>query len=118
MTSTEEGKMTTQIHSNGSKWLGQAPDPIKDLLARLEAHAVCERRTTREALPAGVVHYAGNFAEVSAVWSVFTDDPAQIAVLDAAYEKQEALFGTTIRRIDGEWLTPKEPGWREMGVSA
>lgn len=76
--------MTTEIISNGSKWAGEAPDPIEDLIERLKEHplhwAICrygvmtrEHRFAGHTMPA-TWRFHGNFLTISAVFQVCTTD--------------------------------------------
>lgn len=110
----------TIIESNGSKWAGEAPDPIERLLARLEAetldpmfeeygnfvsparkahHERSERTGWKDVYTdAGpiypehpnAVHFWGNFQTYSHVFSIYTDDPALIERLTAAIRANQA----------------------------
>lgn len=75
----------TSIKSNGSKWLGQSPDPIETLYDRLQNYPL---DPTFEdygnfAMPrrGGVWHFWGNFYNLSAVFNIQTIDPDVIATL-------------------------------------
>ena len=78
--------MTTIIRSNGSKWAGQAPDSIDDLLQRLNKNRLSFR------LFRGRFHHRehfgrnffGNFDDLSAAFNVDTDDPDLIRTLRRA----------------------------------
>lgn len=85
--------MTTIIRSNGSKWAGESPDSIEDLIAVLGTHALAAKfedygnfvmkltSTYLEALNGDganltphALHFWGNFEELSHVFDVITDD--------------------------------------------
>ena len=110
----------THIESNGSKWGGEAPDPIERLLERLQtetldpmfeeygnfvhparkAHRECSERTGwkdvyTDAGPIypdhpNAVRFWGNFLTYSHVFSIDTDDPALIEKLTAAIRANQA----------------------------
>ncbi len=86
--------MTTTIHSNGSKWAGQAPDPIELLEERLRTETldptfedygcfVSERE--------GMTRFWGNFLTVSAVFQIDTDEPELIDRLSGLIEANRAM---------------------------
>ena len=94
------------IKSNGSKWLGEEPDTIDVLLEVLASRQLddkfapffsdadapdfwCHNLNPYKGVK-GIVHFFGNFATVSYVFSVFTNDPAVIGKLTAAIEKNLA----------------------------
>ena len=94
--------MTTTIQSNGSRWAGEQPATINELFEVLETHALDR---TFEAfgnfvmvepisehgvhlVPNGV-RFWGNFAELSHVFSVDTDDADLIERLTAAIRKNQ-----------------------------
>ena len=107
------------IVSNGSKWAGEEPDDLDDLLLMLGSHPLREERGDHgEVDPCegirnddrktpnaprwvngprlfavdGVRHYSGNFEDISHVFSLYTNDRDTIATLDAALAKN--LAGT------------------------
>ena len=99
--------MTTLIVSNGSKWMGEAPDSIETLLAvlatepldhRFEAYGnFITRLTAQNLLNAdrypehiGMTQFWGNFARVSHVFHIRTDEPALIASLRTAIRQNQA----------------------------
>lgn len=80
--------MSTVIHSNGSKWAGEAPDSIEvllDVLGREALDPTFEEYgdfvTRREG---GSVLFFGNFAKLSHVFQIDSDEPAIVAALTAA----------------------------------
>ena len=79
--------MTTDIRSNGSKWAGQAPDDIGTLLDVLECHPLggcfAPFVTAHPAVP-GRITFHGNFATVSHVFRIETDDAKVIVALMTA----------------------------------
>lgn len=96
--------MTTTIHSNGSKWVGDLPDSIETLLSVLGKYVLDRRFENPQyghsfisisaigdkwAVP-GTVRFHGNFFELSHVFSVDTDEPALIAKLTDAIEANMA----------------------------
>jgi hypothetical protein len=102
-----------QILANGSKWAGEPPDIIEDLLFRLQNHtldpmfevygnfiienprlakSVIERDGTTEIVGGelmfpgiNVYHFFGNFAFIGAVFSLYTDE------LDVVYSLTKAI---------------------------
>ena len=79
--------MTTTINSNGSKWAGQAPDTVADLLKVLSSHPL--DRTFEEygnfiIADKDMWHFFGNFLTVSHVFSIDTDDRETIDSLTVA----------------------------------
>lgn len=80
--------MTTTIHSNGSKWLGQDPDSIDtllDLLAREPLDPTFEQYGNfMHPGPDGMTTFFGNFNQWSHVFRIDTDDPAVITALRRA----------------------------------
>ena len=96
----------TIIVSNGSKWMGEAADPIETLLEVLDREPLdhtFERYgnfimpLTAATLLAphrhpellGLTEFWGNFARVSHVFCIRTDDPALIATLTAAIRRNQ-----------------------------
>lgn len=86
------------IHSNGSKWAGDSPDPIESLFDRLANHPLDARMYrdgvfwTENELPHwtnGVVRFHGNFLELSAVFSIDTDELDLIERLKAAIKANQ-----------------------------
>ena len=79
--------MTTTIQSNGSRWAGQAPasvDELLDVLARETLDPRFEKYGNfilRDETP---LRFWGNFLSVSHVFSIDTDDAALIERLTAA----------------------------------
>lgn len=106
--------MTTQIISNGSKWMGEEPDNLDSLFKMLETfplrrdfgfsyfvqeHPIYVSQSWRdeyegkniahyvasvEQPPAGQVHFGGNFYGYSHVFSIKTDEPELIKRLKDA----------------------------------
>lgn len=77
--------MTTIIRWNGSKWAGEAPDPIELLLERLATYTLTPSLAgygTQSAYDPTLTHFFGNFVEVSAGFGICTDDPDLIASLN------------------------------------
>lgn len=85
--------MTTTIHANGSKWLGQEPDSIEKLFERLENNTLDptfeDYGNFAKNRGAGVVHFWGNFHDVSAVFDIETDDPELVQSLIAAIKANQ-----------------------------
>lgn len=68
-----------KIEHNGSKFAGQAPDPIEKLFERLEKYTLSPSLVPfmSDAAPdsgPGCMRFFGNFVEVSGGFSVVTDD--------------------------------------------
>lgn len=79
----------TLVRSNGSKWAGEAPDPVRDLLERLRSEVLTRAYNAEETMPNGAARFTGNFLHVAAVFDVETTDPATIAALrDAMAENR------------------------------
>lgn len=77
--------MKTTIHGNGSKWHGEAPDPIEKLFEVLAEHALTRSLHPHAAnVGEGRVEFYGNFEAVSHAFRITTDDPALCARLFAA----------------------------------
>jgi hypothetical protein len=85
------------ITSNGSKWAGEAPDELGKLLERLEKntlHPMFEQYGDF-ILPPTVAHdrvtrFWGNFIDVSAVFSIDTDEAAMVKMLTDAIRANQA----------------------------
>ena len=93
--------MPTEIISNGSRWAGQAPATLPELLTVLRDHPVDPRwRDTACArnVPGrpGFVCYLGNFADVSHVFHIVTDEADVCATMNAAIRANADRFGWTI----------------------
>lgn len=77
----------TTIHSNGSKWLGQEPDAIDDLLdvlGRETLDPAFERYGRFHYVEGGKHWFFGNFLTVSHVFRIETTDQQIIDKLDTA----------------------------------
>ena len=84
--------MGTTIISNGSKWLGEPPDPIEKLLEVLASHPlnrVFERCGNFIGPSAGGTRFWGNFEGLSHVFDIETDDPDVIGRLTAAIRENQ-----------------------------
>src|SRR5262249_4361699 len=92
------------IRWNGSKWAGEAPDPLETLLQRMKEHAIepfwlagdmCEDAAidseTGLASPT-VRHFGGNFVTYSHAFGIETDEPETIAKLRAAIADNMRTF--------------------------
>lgn len=81
--------MGTEIISNGSKWAGQAPDTVEQLLTVLATQPLDStfedygNFITRSRI-GRTVSYFGNFRNVSHVFNIRTDDPSVIRRLSRA----------------------------------
>ncbi|OGT90113.1 MAG: hypothetical protein A2514_11325 [Gammaproteobacteria bacterium RIFOXYD12_FULL_61_37] len=78
--SPKGGRMNTQtrIESNGSKVLGQEPDPVESLIERLGKYTIDPYWGTyvlpRSDISTREMSICGNFVELSAVYRIFTVD--------------------------------------------
>lgn len=77
----------TQVHSNGSKWMGEALDTIEDLCKVLEVHTLNplfeDYGNFASMETEGVTHFFGNFFDVSHVFRIDTDDAPTVERLTA-----------------------------------
>lgn len=107
--------MTTVINSNGSKWLGQEPDTIDrlcDVLSKEPLDPTFERfgnfvMGSRHGAPKCMIRFWGNFAHVSHVFSIDTDEPQVIQRLLAhirmnqesqAYKDTKSMRAREVKR--------------------
>jgi len=90
----------TIIHTNGSKWAGEAPDSIDKLIERLSMYTIEERFFSKFqrgygkdkkrytlcpiSKEDGMYMFFGNFLEISGVFRIETNDPAVINQLKPA----------------------------------
>lgn len=99
--------MGTIIHSNGSKWAGQEPDTIDQLIYVLKSHTIEERffhsfsRPTNKGLkwyqlcPVNEMDYGdatmffGNFETISHVFRIESNDPVVIEKLTKAIKNNK-----------------------------
>lgn len=109
----------TTIHSNGSKWAGEAPDTIEQLIEVLAQHPLDRRfedygnfidrdpEWLDGSTKPGVVIFFGNFLTVSHVFNIETDDPEVIERLNRAikankrradYRSQDKPKRRTVRK--------------------
>ena len=94
-----------QINSNSSKWYGQQPDTIDDLINVLNNHALDPvfenygnfvNRNPKWSKPEiaekyqGCTQISGNFSEISHVFSIITDESEIIEALSEAINKNVA----------------------------
>ena len=63
-----------EIISNGSKWMGEKPDELKDLIKRLKKYTMTEYSGWFFYPTRKVWGFSGNFIEVSAVFNIETDE--------------------------------------------
>ena len=102
-----EFKMTTVILSNGSKWAGQAPDTVDDLLDVLQKYAldrtfekygnfITRKPKYKQEFyaelgtdPDKTYNFFGNFRSLSHVFNIVTDDPEIVKKLRAAIRKNQ-----------------------------
>lgn len=85
----------TEITSNGSKWAGQAPDPVSvliEVLAREPLDRTFEKYGNFAINEGnGIVRFFGNFLTVSHVFNIRTDDPELVATLIAAIKANKRM---------------------------
>ena len=89
--------LDTRIVSNGSKWAGQAPDTLADLVSVLATHPLDVARFPHGFAynmvgRPGWVMFWGNFATVSHVFQIETNDPAVCALLTNAIKANLATL--------------------------
>ncbi len=85
--------MTLTIHSNGSKWYGEAPDPVEVLLDALGKHTLdpsFEDYGNFVFQEEGRWWVFGNFLERSHVFRISTEDHAEVAEVEAAIRAKQA----------------------------
>jgi len=125
--------MTTTIISNGSKWAGEAPDSVEDLLKVLEDNALDPRfedfgNFVYEPDSNGVTRFFGNFFSLSHVFNLDTDEPETIKALTEAIKKNqdseaykeardnwagcEKCGGLTICTCDPQYTQNLYPNWK------
>ena len=82
---------TTTIISNGSRWAGQAPGDLDELLGVLAKHPLSARYAPfiHVSEIGGSTQFFGNFATVSHVFNIDTNDPETIAKLTEAITKNQ-----------------------------
>lgn len=95
--------MTTTIISNGSRWAGQEPASMADLIDVLAMHPLDAQYApffhTSEAT--GATRFFGNFTTISHVFNIDTTDDDTITNLKSA-------IATNLKRPDYQPL-PKKP---------
>jgi len=106
--------MTTTIHSNGSKWGGEQPDDINALVDVLGNYALDrtfeDERFGNFVFPhdkqQGITCFFGNFADLSHVFSIDTDDAEVIARLTTAIranqQRPDYLSQKTYPEVEAE----------------
>jgi hypothetical protein len=84
------------IVSNGSRWLGEEPADLAELLEVLKTEPLCPNlgrfisekpisaRTGKPLLPSGWISFWGNFHSISHVFHIITNDPTAIRELKSA----------------------------------
>ncbi|MCX7335482.1 MAG: hypothetical protein NTV85_28525 [Hyphomicrobiales bacterium] len=105
--------MTTVIRSNGSKWAGSAQDDIPTLLAVLGREQLDPRFEVKgqpgafaERREGGTWRFFGNFACVSHVFNVESNDPETVRALRLAI----------IHNRRGGWYRSARQGMRAAGT--
>ena len=96
------------IEANGSKWAGESPDSIDELLgvlARTPLNPMFEEYGNfilrdEKPLPDGVVRFWGNFHELSHVFSVDTDERDMIERLTSAIRANQATPAYIAARVE------------------
>jgi len=92
-TPTTPTTTTTTIHSNGSKWAGEEPNSLETLFENLERYtldSVFEDYGNFAHMVAGRAYFFGNFADLSGVFRLDTNDPALIKRLTKAIRANQA----------------------------
>jgi hypothetical protein len=80
-------KTKTIIHSNGSKFLGQKPDTIPQLIDVLNKHRLNKFQSIRKDQENDRMHFSGNFVDRSHVFHIETNDPEIIKELTWAMKQ-------------------------------
>lgn len=93
------------ITQNGSRWMGEDPTDLAELLEMLASYTLCpsfeaygnfitkraiSARDDKPLYPAGYIKFWGNFHTVSHGFDVITNDPQAIAELTAAIRLNQA----------------------------
>jgi hypothetical protein len=122
----------TVIASNGSKWAGEEPDDLDTLLKVLAEEPLdpsFERYgnfivdldhqpdTPRFRRRPGWLNFGGNFANVSHVFSIDTNDPEVIEKLALAIRANQQRSDYIAVRMTGPWVIPREVSERERSKS-
>ena len=97
------------IHSNGSKWYGEAPDPIEVLLDVLGKHTLdpsFEDNGNFVFREEGRWWVFGNFLERSHVFRISAEDHAEVAGLEAAIRANQTTPAYQAAR--SEWRQRKQ----------
>ncbi len=93
----------TEIQSNGSKWYGQEPDTIDELLEVLKTETIEDRFFSKTyyshhdkwltrcpiSKEGDIYHFFGNFEQLSHVFNIRTNDPVIIDKLKNAIMNNE-----------------------------
>lgn len=85
----------TTIHHNGSRWAGEAPATVEELLNVLATEALDRRFEAygnfivNSALHQGTVSFFGNFYALSHGFSIETDDAQTIRALTASIRENQ-----------------------------
>ncbi len=100
------------ISSNGSKWAGEEPDTIEDLIAVMAQHEINAWGDVAYLDNTNIVRFNGNFETASHVFSIDTDEPATIAKLKAAFNANRTRYGhppvRAIRRARTGYQTSRQ----------
>jgi len=85
-----------EIISNGSKWAGERPDTIDELLTVLEKHPLDRvfegyGNFIHESNLDNIVHFWGNFQKLSHVFNVRTDKQGVIEILTQAIRQNQTM---------------------------
>lgn len=121
--------MPTTIISNGSKWAGQEPDTIPQLLDVLREWQLCPHMVPNISAPT-VDHdrswrFFGNFKRLSHVFNIRTDDPETIELLRTAIEANASIkydpvgrfYHATVKdagEMSGRWENGHDGTWHRI----
>ncbi len=99
MTSHEESPYFTLITSNGSRWAGEPPATVEELLEVLK-HQPVEHWTSSSAPRSSpeVKTFFGNFQDVSHVFNITSNDPQVVRALSRAIRANRRRFNVYSRR--------------------
>lgn len=83
---------TTTVISNGSRWAGQPPADIAELLGVLAEHPLSAQYAPFihvSEIGGGSTRFFGNFVTISHVFNIDTNDPKTIASLTEAIQTNQ-----------------------------